>query len=138
MHYQAGDFNVKNAEKDTMAFLKEIMGECKKERKAKTKISNKQFAAKLEITENYLSALENGRVVPSLQLFLRYLLLSGFDVSPLTALQINDTPATRAEDKTKIALIQKIHSATEGHVAYLAEQSKVADLFDLQIKPKRR
>lgn len=127
---------MKQVEKDTMDLLKEVMVQMKKERKAKTKMNNKQFAAKLEITENYLSAFENGRVVPSLQLFLRYLLLSGFDVSTLTSLKISDTQATRPTNKVKTALIQKIYSADDGHVAYLAEQSKIADLFDLQIKSK--
>lgn len=113
------------------------MLQCKRERKAKTKVSNKELAANLGITENYISALENGRAVPSIPVLLKYLLTGGFDVSPLTSLEIRDKNSLKPMSKLKSSLVQKICTLDDEQLGYLAEQMKLAELFNLKIKSKK-
>lgn len=129
---------MKQIEKEVKELLKEVMTQCKRERKAKTKLSNKQLAAKLEITENYLSALESARATPSLQMFFRYLIQSGFDVSSLKFLEINEKEMLRPLSKMRSSVVQKIYSLDEDQIGYLSEQTRIAELFDLRIKSKAK
>ena len=49
--------------------LKDLALHCKRERRAKTKTTLRSLSKKLDVSENYLSALENGRVTPSMKTF---------------------------------------------------------------------
>lgn len=129
---------MKNIDKEVSALFKEIMLQCKRERKAKTKVSNKELAAELGITENYISALENGRAVPSIPVLLKYLLIGGFDVSSLTSLEIRDKTLLKPASKLKSSLVQKIYTLDDEQLGYLAEQVKLAELFNLKIKSQKR
>lgn len=110
------------------------MSQCKRERKAKTKLANKQLAKELAITENYVSALESARAVPSVKVLLKYFLACGFDVSPLTELVISDPSVLKAQNKARLELIQKIYSFHNEQIGFLAEQAKLAEAFDFKIK----
>lgn len=127
---------MKQLDKNVVDLLKTIMLQCKRERKAKTKLSNKQLAGRMGITENYLSAFESARAIPSLQTFLQYLKFSGFDVSPLKNLEIRESESLRPIDKDRAALIARIYTLEDDQVGYLKEQLKIAELFDLRIKTK--
>jgi transcriptional regulator with XRE-family HTH domain len=125
-------------ENEALALFREIMAHCKKERKSKTKLSNKHLARELKITENYVSALESARATPSIQVFLKYLIACGFDVDPLSALEVVSKETLRPTSKTRNSLIQKIYTFDEEQLGYLAEQAKLAELFQLKIKSSRR
>ena len=129
---------MKNIDKEVLALFKDIMLQCKRERKSKTKVTNKQLATKLGITENYISALESGRAVPSIPVLLKYFLIGGFDVSPLSNLEIKDKELLKSTSKLKSNLIQKIYTLDDEQLGYLAEQVKLAELFNLKIKSPKK
>lgn len=118
--------------------FKEIMLHCRAERRAASGRSLRDLAKELGTTENYLSAVENGREMPSLPVLIRYLLINGFDLEPLRTLSIpKKARANDPEVKNKVALIDKIYSLDADQVQFLAEQAKVATNLRLKMKRPR-
>jgi transcriptional regulator with XRE-family HTH domain len=128
---------LKGLDKDAHTLFREVMTNCKAERKAKSKLSNKQLAKTLEITENYISALESARATPSLRLLFKYLIACGFDDASLKELSINDPNTIRPQNKERQTLIQKVYSLDDEQVGFLIEQVKVAEVFNMKIKSKK-
>ena len=89
--------------------FKDMMLHCRAERKAMSDSSLRQIAKEIGTTENYLSAVENGREYPSVPVLLRYLLVNGFDVTPLRTLKLKPT-SQNADIKEKALLVEKIYS----------------------------
>ncbi len=115
------------------------MRHCKQERKAKTKLTLRNLSRKLEKTENYLSSVESGRQFPSLKTFFQYLLILGFDPSPLFKMSIQDREdqIISSAGKEKQKLINRIYSLDEDQVSFLIEQSKVAEAFGFKAKKRK-
>lgn len=128
---------MKGLDKDAQTLFRELMKNCKAERKAKSNLSNRQLAKTLEITENYVSALESARATPSVNLLLKYLIACGFDVASLKELSINDPDVIRPQSKERLALIQKVYSLDDEQIGFLTEQAKVAEVFNMKIKSKK-
>lgn len=128
---------MKSLEKEAVSLFKEIMKSCKTERRAKSKLTNKDLAKALDITENYVSALENARAVPSVNILLKYLIACGFDVDMLKELSITDSDALKPRSKERLTLIQRIYSFDDEQVGFLLEQAKIAEALNLRIKPKK-
>lgn len=115
------------------------MAQCKRERKLKLQRTLRSIAKEVDATENYLNAVENGREMPSLIVFLKYLTVSGFDLSPLTRMAILRPPAkVIAANRRKYQLSQKVYSLEEDQVSFLLAQAKMAEELDLQSRPKRK
>lgn len=112
------------------------MHHCRLERKSKTDRTTRSLAGDLGKTENYISAIENGRVLPSMKTFLHYLVVNGFDPEPLTQLSISEFSEGKISGQKKSDLIDRIYQLDEDAVNFLAEQAKVAEGFKLKVKKK--
>ena len=112
-----------------------VMQQCKAERKAKTKTTLRQLAQDLGATENYLSAVENGREFPSMRLFIKYLLTNGFDIGGLKGLEIKPVSSKlEKEMKHKHTLAQKIYALNPEQIEYLAEQVSLTERYGIKKK----
>lgn len=126
-------------EDEIKRLFEEIMRRCKVERKTKAKNTLRGLASELGATENYLSAVENGREFPSMRLFLSYLLINGFDVSSLKSLEIRSLPSKATKEmKQKLSLVQKIYSLDADQIEFLAQQASVADQYGMKKRTKKR
>lgn len=91
----------------------------------------------METTENYLSAMESGRAVPSLMMLFKYFVACGFDTTALVTLTIQKADSQKSLKKQKAALVQKIFDMDDEQVGYLLEQAKLAETLGLKIKTKK-
>lgn len=130
----------KNLENRLQAVFQKIMKHCQEERKTKTDITLRELAKSLGKTENFLSSVENGREFPSMQTFLTYLLILGFETEPLTKLSIPlDSATTKEMEPEKEELINKIYNLESKQVSFLLEQSRVAENFwQTKKSPKKK
>lgn len=126
-------------DKQIASLFQKIIKNCQKQRKTKTSTSLRDLAKALGKTENYLSAVENGREFPSLQTFLTYLLILGFDLEPLNKLSVPlEAKTTKTLEPEKVALINKIYDLESKQVSFLMEQSKVAEtIWGKRVEEKR-
>lgn len=124
---------MKYSEQEAGEKFKLVMQQCKRERRAKTKLTNRNLASQIQISENYLSAFESARAIPSVTTFFRYLMASGFDLSPLLSMEIKNAELLKINSPLKTALLQKLYTCSEAQIAFLTEQSKLADLFDFKL-----
>lgn len=115
-----------------------IMERCRLERRAKTDLTIRTIAKQLDKTENYLSSVEHAREYPSLKTFLEYLLVCGFDTTLLTKLEIPNQPNAPTADKDRAELLRRVYTLDDAAVSFLVEQSKVAEVFNVKVKTKRR
>lgn len=125
-------------EEEIKAEFKEIMLCLKAERNNKFPIKGKDLAEMLSKTVNYFSAVENGNEFPSMKLFLSYLMLCNFDITPLKSLKIQDSEQGD-EDKVglsskRVELIETILGLNEAQLGFLMEQAKIAKVFNLRQK----
>ena len=117
------------------AEFKELMLCLKAERSKKFPIKGKDLAMKLSRTVNYISAVENGNEFPSMRLFLNYLMLCNFDISPLKDLKIkSDGGNYPALASKRVELIEKILGLGESQIGFLLEQVKISKNFRLKQK----
>ena len=122
-------------EERVKAEFKELMLCIKSERAKKFPIKGKELAKKLDKTINYLSAIENGNEFPSMKLFLSYLMLCNFDISPLKKLKIkSDGSHYFGLSSKRVELIEKILSLDEVQLSFLLEQARIAEVFKLKQK----
>ena len=112
------------------------MQRCKHERKAKTNLSIRELAKRIGKTENYVSSIENGREIPSLRTFLKYLIACDFDTNALKQLSI-DQEGSSSESRARETLINKIYSLDENQVHFLVEQTKVSEIFKVKTKKSK-
>ena len=117
----------KDINKRAEELFREVMAHCRTERKKKTSLTVRSMAHQLDKTENFVSAVENGREIPSLKTFLQYLLISGFDVEPLKSLMIGPSDGENSPlSQNQKVLIEKIYDLNDLEVQFLAEQSTIA------------
>lgn len=114
--------------------FKEIMTFLKKERKSKGNIKNPDLAKKVGITGNYLSALENGRVTPSIETFLRYLIHSGFDLSGFLKLEIKQKKPDSELVRLKDEVSKKLAILDENQLQFILEQIKLTQMIKIKLK----
>lgn len=129
----------KQLDERVRALFQQIMAQCRRERKRRAQITVRRLASELAKTENYLSAVENGREFPSLRMFLEYLVVVGFDVSPLTQLSIDSSfkrPA--ATEKARDELIEKIYTLREHQVSLLLKQADAVKGYAVRPTPSRK
>lgn len=118
---------VSDLDKRVDTLFREIMSRCRSERKGKTSNTVRALATQLDKTENYISAIENGREFPSMKTFLKYLLINEFDSSPLSSLTIQATDVLGTKlSQEKHALIERIYKLNNSEILFLAEQSRIA------------
>lgn len=119
-----------------------MMKGCRMQRKLKGIRTIRELSKELGATENYVSAVENGREFPSLRLFLHYLLLNGFDTNPLKTLEITTPLETRpALNQKRSKLINQIYKAGPAQLEFLEAQAKLAEGYGIRRvrrKPSRR
>lgn len=114
--------------------FKEIMLCLKTERSKSFPIKGKDLAEMLSKTVNYFSAVENGNEFPSMKLFLSYLMLCNFDISPLKNLKIRELEEGNPSELStrRVELIEKILGLNEAQLGFLLEQAKIAEVFKLR------
>lgn len=125
---------VKGTEKEIAMLFKEIMLNCKFERKSQTDLSVRKVAQMLDKGENYVSAFENGRAFPSIRVFLKYLMLLGIDLTPLKRLRIQKAANRNTSNEAKRALIEKVYKLDDNQVGYLLAQEKIAEIYKMKKK----
>ncbi len=124
-------------EERVLSLFADVMAHCKAERKAKTKVSLRQLARQVGVTENYLSAIENGREIPSLQVFLKYLYCCGFNLDLLHSLAIERLPRGKESlVKEQAHLARKVYSLSLEQVSLLARQADALSGFTVKSKKK--
>ena len=64
--------------------------------------------------------------------FLSYLILVGFDTTPLTRLKIAKEEYKSETNKDKANLCEKIYSLDADQVSFILEQTKVAEAFKVK------
>lgn len=115
---------------------------CRMQRKLKGIQTIRALAQELGATENYVSAVENGREFPSLRLFLHYLLLNGFDTGALKTLEITNAAEPKpAISQKRSKLINQIYKAGPAQLDFLEAQAKLAEGYGIRRvrrKPSRR
>lgn len=109
------------------------MRHCRLERKAKRPISNDALAKQLQVTPNYVSALENGRAMPSLETFLRYLLVVGFDTQVLLKLSFPGTSTETELSRLRSKIYELIQTSDEHQLRFLLEQIRIAQAFKIKV-----
>lgn len=116
--------------------FREIMLCLKTERNSKFPIKGKELALKLSKTINYVSAIENGNEFPSFKLFLNYLLICNFDISPLKKLKIKESNNSKDENlaSKRAELIEKTFSLSEDQISFVLEQIKLSENYKLKQK----
>lgn len=129
---------MKPMDKEVLALLKRVMSQCKKERKTHTRFPNRMLAKQLGITENYISALESARAIPSIKTFLKYLLINGFDIGPLENLQITGGKLMKPSSKLKVSLMRKIDSFDHEQLVALLEIVGAIDSFSSKRRARRK
>lgn len=118
-----------------MSLFREIMQQCKDERRRKNDITYKDLADKLGKTEGYANAFESGRAFPSIKTFLKYLLVNGFDVEPLKTLHISANK-TDSEDSIRAELLRKVNLLDINQVKFLLEQTRIAEFVAMRASSK--
>ena len=120
---------MRNLDDAVKKLFKEIMSQCKAERREKNDITYAELSKKIGKASGYANAFENARTFPSIKTFLSYLLANNFDVEPLKRLRIPEASEFNQEAKLKATLCDKIMMLDYEGVAYLSEQLKVLDLL---------
>jgi transcriptional regulator with XRE-family HTH domain len=129
---------VKDIEDRVNKIFKEIMAQCKAERRAKRDITYDELAKKLDKSSGYANAFESGRTFPSIKTFLRYLIVNNFDVEPLKRLRIPEVLEQGDESNLKRKLCDKVMMLDFEGIEFLSEQMKVLEFLDRRrIKPSR-
>jgi transcriptional regulator with XRE-family HTH domain len=118
-----------NLDEKAEKLYQEVMRHCRQQRKSQTALSVREVASRLEVTENYLSSIENGREFVSFKTFLKYLMSVGFDTSTLMRLAIDTTEAQSPDQKERIALAEKIYSFDNQKLALMVEQAKLVEKY---------
>ena len=108
----------------------------KQQRESRGIETQKDLAAKMGISTGYINKLENALSVPSTMVNLfKYLLVNGFDLSPMYRVRIHPEPASIEDEKKE--LIRKIkEDFDENMIGYLVEISEIGQMFRLQGKDK--
>ncbi len=116
-----------------------LMKNCKVQRRLNGGLSVRALAAELSKTENYISAVENGRVFPSMRVFLKYLIMSGFDTEPLLSLRANKKPVKReTKSASRTRLLEKVYSLEPNQIDYMLAQADLAKALELRSKGTRK
>jgi transcriptional regulator with XRE-family HTH domain len=125
-------FILNKLDKKVMEVYIEMMQHLKQERRSKTKKTTIQLAKDLELSEGYVSSIENGHATPSTKTFLKYLLVNDFDITPLKKLKIskNDKNA----DEIRAEIVREIKNLDDETLNYIQEMLKVIQLFGLRNK----
>ena len=118
-----------NTQKGIDSLYKNIMDNCKAQRRPRTTMSSRQLAKALDISENYLSAFENSRKVPSIKLFLNYLKINGFDLQPLENLKVTHSKNLSPSAKGKITLFNEIENMDSEEIDFLTDMVKALKKF---------
>lgn len=128
----------KTRQEEIKHIFEEIMRQCKAERKAKTKKTIRELSKDIGVTENYISAIESGREVPSLTLFIKYLLCNNFDLSALKCLEIQSSSSSKDKEvKEKQILARKIYSLSTDQVEFLSQQASMVESYGINKKKKK-
>jgi transcriptional regulator with XRE-family HTH domain len=118
------------------------MRRCKLERETRTTLTSAELAKRLRLTPNYLSALENGRAIPSMETFLRYLTAVGFDLRPLLRLSVTKSRWTAREatglKPLRQELVDQLETLGEPQLRFLAEQIRISEVLDLKVRKTRK
>lgn len=118
--------------------FKEIMQHCRLARKLGPARTVRKLAAELGVSENFVSSVENGRELPSLTLFFKYLIVNNFEVEALKQLKVKAQCLDSNTARSKNELLNKIYALDEDQISFLAEQAKVAEIFKVKTKRKRK
>lgn len=113
---------LKNLEETVKNLFKEIMRQCKAERRAKNDITFVELSQKIGKAPGYTNAFENARTFPSIKTFLNYLITNNFDVEPLKRLRITMPDESNKEAGLKLSLCDKIMMMEYDGVAFLSDQ----------------
>lgn len=128
---------LENLDQKIKQLFKEIMQHCRLERKLQKGGTVRELASQLEVTENFVSSIENGREIPSLGLFLKYLLINNFDIEPLKNLRIASRGSGSKGNRKKTELLNKIYKLDDEEVSFMVEQAKMAEIFKVRSRKRK-
>ena len=129
---------VSKLEPEVRKLFREIMLNCKRQRKAAAGATLRELARRMEISENYLSSIENGRVFPSIKVFLAYLVLNSFDLSALRQLSIGRAPqGAVGAHGVRLELLSSISAMNEVQLDFMVQQAKLVEDYKVRSRRKR-
>ena len=128
--------NAKELDKHSSELYRKIIQQCRRERKGNTKLTVREVARRMGKTENYVSSIENGREIPKLKTFLEYLIVSGFQTTPLTRLSIDHKNREGEEQKTRGELVDMAYDMNSKQLDFMVKQAKIIE--DYPDPPRRK